>query len=45
VLGSKSLDNLDVVGLSAVLGKNNIFSLNLLILALKSLSNFVDSLG
>jgi len=45
VLGSKSLDNLNVIGLSAVLGENDVFGLNLLFFALKGLSHFVDSLG
>lgn len=45
VLGSESLDDLDVVSLSAVLGKDDELSLDFLVLALKSLSDLVDSLG
>ena len=45
VLGSESLDDLHIVSLSAVLGKDADLSLDFLVLALKSLSDLLDSLA
>jgi hypothetical protein len=41
----ESLDDLDVVGLGAVLGEDDELGLHLFVLALKGLCDLVDSLG
>lgn len=45
VLRGKSLHNFYIVSLSAILGKDHVFGLHLLVLALKRLCYLVDSLG
>jgi len=45
VLGSESLDDLDVVGLVAVLGEDDVFGFDFLVFAFQGHADFVDSLG
>ena len=44
-MSGKSLDDFDVVGLSTILGEDDIFGLDLLVFALKRFSNLMDPLS
>ncbi len=45
VLSSEALDDLDVVGFVAVLGKNDVFGSELFVFGFNGFADFVDSLG
>ena len=44
-MSGKSLDDLDVVGLSAILGEDDIFGLDLLVFTLDRFGNLMDPLS
>lgn len=44
VLCGESLDDLDIVGLAAVLGEDDVFGLGFLVLGFDGFAHFVDAL-